>query len=507
MNHREYIKTHPNVTSLIAGLLAKFCFMKYYAFWAVPIIMFYLLFQCLNDRSLKSSFKIGYIFGFGYFLSSLYWVRLSFACVGLTLVGFIAVLVLVLYLSLYPATTCYLYQKFCKNSTSITHKCIFFSCLWVLFEYLRGIIFTGFPWNLIGYATYDIPYFPQIASVVGIYGVSFVFLLCVLLLINKKIVSGLSIVLIIISFGYFNQKLFNNFSDEEMYTNITIVQPSIDQISKMKQSNFMNNLNCHLSLSNLDTPQSFYSGQNSNHLIIWPEAAVNTFINADILQYISSHIISDNTYILLGADRADSKTREIYNSSVVVGKNSTVFGGYDKKHLLPFGEYIPDFLLKIGFENITKGTTNFSKGKIARRIKLPNIPDFDVIICYEIVFPGEVVEDKNNRPKWILNITNDAWFLDSDESYQHLRTSVFRAIEEGLPIIRCANNGISCVIDCNGKILKSLPTDSVGVIKSSYSEINKNVNTIYSKYGNTLILSLLIAIMIFLVVHRRFKKL
>ena len=133
--------------------------------------------------------------------------------------------------------------------------------------------------------------------------------------------------------------------------------------------------------------------------------------------------------------------------------------------MVPFGEYVPDWVSKLGLRKLTDGMENFSKGFLCKTFKLSGIPQFDVNICYEIVFPREGTSDKNS--KWILTISNDAWFGNSDAHYQHMKMAIFRAIEERKPVVRCANNGISCIINQNGKIIKKLDTNTVGRIDLS----------------------------------------
>ncbi len=145
---------------------------------------------------------------------------------------------------------------------------------------------------------------------------------------------------------------------------------------------------------------------------------------------------------------------------------------------------------------------NFSPGDNDRLLKVDGIPPFGVIICYEAAFPLEIVKTQRQRPKWIINITNDAWFATSDEIYQHLITTAFRAIEEGVPIFRCANTGVSCVINRFGKIMKKLPENTYGVIKTNTSFSEKE--TIFSKFGNVPILICLFVIM-FVCIFRRNK--
>jgi apolipoprotein N-acyltransferase len=468
-----------------AGLLAKFCFWKHYALWFIPFFMFYVLLRGIEDKTPRQSFWGGYLFGVGYFVGSLHWVYLSFDCVNLFGAGVVANTLLVLYLAMYSALSCYVYQKFCPRNYAL------FACIWSIFEYLRGITFTGFPWNLIGYAVYDLPYFKQTASLFGIYGVSLVFMLIVCLSLSKKTLKHSAfIAFIVMGYGWYIEEINQPILTNGVDVRLTIVQPCISQRDKMNRSMFMNNLNIHISLSGLD---QVYRGR---RLIIWPEAASSVFEAGD---YVSSCIIYPDTYVFTGADRLDTEGH-VYNSSCVIGKGKGILAVYDKKHLLPFGEFIPNLLLVFGLKKIASGMTDFSSGTRNRLISIKNIPEFAPIICYESAFPGEIIE-KGGKPKWIVNITNDAWFSGSDEIYQHLRTTVFRAIEEGLPIIRSANTGISCVIDCKGKITKMIPENTEGVINTAVPD--ETTDTLFSKVGNLLFFAMVILICLIQTTRKR----
>jgi apolipoprotein N-acyltransferase len=216
-------------------------------------------------------------------------------------------------------------------------------------------------------------------------------------------------------------------------------------------------------------------------LVIWPEAAIVAPLNLNpkILEFFSTVLTEQDTYLIVGNDRLD-KEKNIYNSAVVIGQGGNVKKVYDKRHLLPFGEFIPEILLSLGIKKLTPGLMNFTHGRASRTVHMENFEKFDVTICYEMAFPGEILDDSWST--WILNITNDAWFNDSDGPTQHLRTARFRAIEEGRAIVRCANNGISCIIDCNGKVLKKLGTDEVGWIDTDMPQ--RWHQTIFSDFKN-----------------------
>jgi apolipoprotein N-acyltransferase len=480
----EYLlNNHPRIVVFMASLLIKSCFCKRTS-PAVVFSAFYILLSAL--QKCKNPFSLGFVFGCGYFGSTLFWVAEAFKYVGLGAYGHVAVLVLVIYLSIFPAITCVLSTKFAKTKNDFL---ILFPVFWTICEYIRGWLFTGFPWNLIGYATYDIPYFSQVADIFGAYGVSFFFLLSICLLTNKKtIFHGVGIFCVIIAYGIYKIELYDNYIIPDKTDNILIVQPSIPQEDKMNRQKLGECIAKHVEISDFNA--------DGKRLIVWPEAAVG--IPLDAQHEIGPFISRDDVFVITGTDRF-TQDRELFNSLKIIGKNSEVLQTYDKRHLLPFGEFIPEWLLNLGLRKVVPGIINYLPGKRSRTITLPGFNQFNAIICYEIIFPGEIMDSQDSL--WIVNITNDAWFKNSDGPAQHLRTTCFRAIEEGKSIARCANNGISCIIDCNGMIIKSLGINAIGKIEHAMPM--KYQNTIFSRYKNGTILVILLIILLMVVFNSR----
>lgn len=454
------INKFPKLSCFFVGLLLKFCFCNGHCLPILLVPVFAVLLYFLRIVPAKrEAFFIGYFFGLGYFFSTLYWIAESFKCVGLGDYGYLAVIVLVFYLSIYPALSCLLAKYFSRNQTSLI---ILFSLFCGISEYVRGILFTGFPWNLIGYATYNIPYFVQVADILGGYGLSLLTILIVTLLTTRKTMKySLCLFVVAFLYGVWKVHLYNGYIEPKEKILVTLVQPSISQRDKMDVRKFKSNTYRQIGLSLRDRGElKLYGSQN---LIVWSEAAVNApkAYQMKVFQYIASCLCDVETTLITGCDRYDDENNP-YNSVYVVGQNGQIKQIYDKRHLLPFGEYIPEFLKLFGIQKITKGVANFQQGSLPRTVTLEHTTPFDIVVCYEIAFPGEIIDSPAST--WILNLTNDAWFKNSDGPSQHLKMACFRAIEEGKPIARCANNGISCIIDCNGTIRKKLDTDEIGVI-------------------------------------------
>jgi apolipoprotein N-acyltransferase len=274
--------------------------------------------------------------------------------------------------------------------------------------------------------------------------------------------------------------MYDGYTVSNSPANVVVVQPSISQEDKLDSRKFQSNLAKHIGLSR---SHGLYHGK---RLIVWSEAAINTPVQSKdrFLRYISSSLKND--WIIAGCDRFDSE-HHLFNSICIVDADAEIKQFYDKRHLLPFGEFIPEFLLDIGLRKVVPGIMNFSSGTLPRTVKIDGIDPFDVLICYEIAFPGEILD--NPASTWIVNVTNDSWFKDSDGPTQHMRTACFRAIEEGRPIVRCANNGISCIVDCNGRIVEGLQTDEIGRIETTVPA--KYQETLFSRYKHKTIWLLL----------------
>ena len=490
------ITRFPKLSCFIAGLMLKLCFCRGIIFTILIIPSIAILIKnVIRSPRRRSTFLMGYLFGLGYFGSTLYWIAESFKCVGYGNYGYLAVLCLVLYLSIFPALSC----GFAKLlATSRLNLMILFSVFWVFFEYLRGILFTGFPWNLIGYSSIGIPYFSQIADIFGIYGVSFfLILISVFFTARKTIPYAITLLVAICSYGCYVIH-FGDYIEPNKKAVVSLVQPSISQIDKNDFKKMKENINKHIGLS-IRSPRKLklYEG---TRIIVWPEAAINTPIKSegDILKYISTAIKKSQEIIITGCDRYTS-AKKLYNSAFIFGHDAKVKQSYDKRHLLPFGEYIPEFLKFWQLKKLTKGIIDFSSGTLPRTIKLEGFAPFEIVICYEIAFPGEVMD--SDKSFWILNITNDSWFGRSDGPSQHMRMARYRAIEEGRSVARCANNGISCIIDCNGKVVKSLETDEIGTIDEVLPLRYRK--TFYAKHKNKPIMILLSVLAIIPIVTRR----
>ena len=221
-----------------------------------------------------------------------------------------------------------------------------------------------------------------------------------------------------------------------------------------------------------------------------------------------AELLPSGTVLITGAARAadpvPGKSVRAYNSVYVIDHDGTVLSVYDKVHLVPFGEYLPfqATLEKLGLMQLTKLPGGFLSGDRHRSYQVPGAPRMLPLICYEVIFPGASVPARE-RPGWILNVTNDAWFGISSGPYQHFQQARVRAIEEGLPLVRAANNGISAVVDPFGRIIRQLPLGEEGVLDSPLPTATSP--TIYARFGDS-ISGLLVAMFLVIVMRYRSKR-
>jgi apolipoprotein N-acyltransferase len=222
-------------------------------------------------------------------------------------------------------------------------------------------------------------------------------------------------------------------------------------------------MNRYLALSDKATGPGATGVRDVTHLI-WPESAFPFFLarEADALAQIAA-LLPPTTVLIVGAARPVSMTPtsavlRAYNSIYVIDHDGSILSVYDKLHLVPFGEYLPfqDFLESLGLMQLTKQRGGYLPGSVRKPIEVPRAPAFLPLVCYEIVFPEDAVP-RGERPGWLVNLTNDGWFGNSTGPYQHVQQARVRAIEEGLPLVRAANTGISAVVDPLGRIVASLP--------------------------------------------------
>jgi apolipoprotein N-acyltransferase len=419
----------------------------------------------------------GWWFGFGYFVSGLYWMGYAFLVDAPTfgwLMPF-AVIGLPAVLGIYTAIGTGLARLLWTRGAT---RILALAASLTIVEWLRGHLFTGFPWNTFGYAlTVPLP-LAQIASVIGIWGLTFITVaVCATpaaltddrgdtrrnwmpLALGVAVLIGLGI--------YGAGRLHRKPTQLVDGVHLRIMQPNLQQDVRFNYSAKAEVMRRYVELSGRPGPQS--QGLSDVTHLIWPESSFPFFLTreADAFAEITN-LLPPKAVLITGAVRlADAdhpKDSGVYNSIYVIDHSGAIPAIYDKVHLVPFGEYLPfaKFLEGLGLQTITEERGGFLSGDRHRIFAVPGAPSMLPLICYEVIFPGEITASQA-RPGWIVNVTNDGWFGMSSGPYQHFQQARLTAIEEGLPIARAANTGISAVIDPLGRVLNSLPLGAEGVL-------------------------------------------
>ncbi len=441
----------------VSGGLASLAMAPLYI-WPMLCLSFSVLFLVLQRFEKKHAvFLAGYLFGFGYFLFGLYWIGNALLVEGnpYKWAWPLAVAGLPIMLSSFYGLACLCAHRLSnlKSAWGILYLAAWLSA----FEWLRGHIFTGFPWNLGGYSWAQTLEIAQIASLGGIYLLTALTLFwamlpaAVLYRQGRLPVLAIGILTIAASYGFGAWRLdaFPPTSRDDV--RVVLVQANINQADKWDREKLYDHFLKHLELSTARTTLT----KDSKTVIVWPETAIGQWFLEDsrmreeIAQVLRTY--ADEAVLVTGALRHDRTTGNYYNSVVDIGKNGDIGNIYDKNHLVPFGEYIP-FQKWIPLTPVVQ-FTGFVPGKGPENKKLFSKLKYSPVVCYEVIFPGKVLAAETSAPDLIINVTNDAWYGKSAGPYQHFDIALFRAIEEGIPLVRAANTGVSGVIDPMGRVI------------------------------------------------------
>jgi apolipoprotein N-acyltransferase len=458
----------------------------------------------------------GWWFGFGYFLAGLYWVGNAFL-VDAKIFGWLlpfAVVALPAGLALFTALGTALARLLWTRGPV---RILALASALTLAEWLRGHVLTGFPWNTFGYALTGPLAIAQAASLLGVWGLTF---LAIAIFASPAVIADertdtprpwlpmLLGVLVLAAFAiYGTVRLSMSPTAFVEGVRLRIMQPNLQQDQKFNYSAKQQVMNRYVALSDRATgPQS--AGLRDVTHLIWPESAFPFFLTRepDALAQIAA-LLPPGTVLITGAVRAPdatapaSRSSRAYNSVYVIDHDGAILGVYDKVHLVPFGEFLPfqDFLESLGLMQLTKLPGGFLPGDRRRTLPVPGAPPAVPLVCYEIIFPGDAVP-RGERPGWMLNLTNDGWFGMSSGPYQHFAQARLRAIEEGLPLVRAANTGISAVVDPLGRVIKALPLGTDGVLDAPLPVALPP--TPYARTGDA-VAALMLGLAVILVLRRR----
>jgi len=457
----------------------------------------------------------GWCFGFGYFLAGLYWVGFAFL-VDVKTFGWLlpfGVIGLPVLLALFPALGFALARAFWTRGPA---RLLTLAVALTASEWLRGHVLSGFPWDAFGYALTGPLTLAQGSALVGLWGLTF---FAVYLFASPAVLAddplhhgrvwlapALALGLLAALATYGAVRLALAPAAFVPGVRLRIMQPDLPQDDKFNYSARQQVMSRYLTLSERAGTSGSAGLQDVTHLI-WPESAFPFILTRepDALAQISA-LLANRTMLITGGariaeTRPGGRSLRAFNSIYVIDRDGSVVAAYDKVHLVPFGEYLPfqGLLESIGLMQLTKVQGGFVAGDRRRILAIKGAPPFLPLICYEIIFPDEAVP-QGERPGWLLNVTNDGWFGNSSGPHQHFQQARVRAIEQGLPLVRAANTGISAVVDPFGRILEQLPLGAEGVIDSGLPE--RIEPTLYLR-GGDIFVRILFGLALVLVVRRR----
>ncbi len=466
---------------ILSGFLYPLIFPNFNFTFLFPVVFIGLILYSLQTKkSIKNIFIFGWLAGIICNIIMLYWIYWTLIWVD---AGFITSIIALIFLSAYLglywgifSVSVFLIEKY-----NIKFKILIISSVWVLLEFLRGWVFIGFPWLLVGYSVWNIPEFIQIASYTGIWGLSFF-----VIFINTAIAYSLKLKKIM---PFITAVVLAGF----LFIWGTIVMPDEDIPARdLKVSILQGNIAQHQKWDSyfreeiLDTYRELHSRaiNEKAELIVWPETALPAALTRDIAiyNYIQELVENTSAYMLIGSNEIGRG--ELFNSAYLVSPAGMVSEPYRKIHLVPFGEYIPMRWLLSPFFSVMNEFGDFNAGD---EYILLNMGEFRIAvgICFESVFSSHARNFFKSGANIYVNITNDGWFLDTAAPRQHLIHSVIRAVENRTYVIRAANTGISAIISPSGRILKETELLETTVLSG---RVGKSSKTFYTKYGDVFLL-------------------
>ena len=449
-----------------------------------------LVWQIEGSPGPRGALAVGWWFGVGYFAAGLYWVSyalLTFPDRFGWMVPF-AVFGLACLLALFPAGAALVSRRAgLRRAGGI----LVFAAVWTAFEWLRGWVLTGFPWNLVGSVWTFSDGMIQGAAVAGVHGLGLLTVAAAampaVLACGKGGARAVfsAFVALAAVWGAGQWRLAG--ADGAMVPDVRLrlVQPNIDQKLKwhpdLRLAHVAEQLRMSVRPGGTEPPTH----------VIWAETAVPFYLSGSPeIRAAIGKATPKGGLTITGALRSGIGGR-VWNSLFAIDEGGRVTGTYDKVHLVPFGEYVP-FRRFLGFAKVTQGGRDFSPGAGLATMELKGLPPAGPLICYEVIFPGSVVAP-DRRPGWLLNITNDAWYGLTAGPYQHFAAARLRAVEEGLPVVRVANTGISGVVDAYGRVLARLGLGTKGTLDSGLP-ISLAGPTPYARFGDWALLVILLAV-------------
>jgi apolipoprotein N-acyltransferase len=486
--------------ALAAGLVSA-CGFQPIGWWPLTLAAVAFLVRLIGEAAnVRAALVRGWWFGLGHFALGLNWIATAFTYQAAmpAWLGWVAVLLLSLYLAVYPAVAAGLAWRWGRQSRA--SLVLIFAAAWIVTEWLRAALFTGFAWNPLGVALLQ-TFFARLATLVGTYGLSGIAILLsgsLLLLVERRwkeaaalaAVPAAAAILLLLAAGP---------PPQPKPVTLRIVQPDIGQAEKWRADEIEQNLRRLAAMSR--------AGGHSVRLLLWPESAVTRPLESGLADPASQEeaallrarvggFAGPGGVLLTGGVMWRSangiEVTSATNSIFALDDSGRILARYDKAHLVPYGEYLPmrPILSRLSLSRLAPGDVDFDPGPGPRTFALPGIGKVGFQLCYEMIFSGDVV-DKNNRPDFLFNPSNDGWFGRWGPP-QHLAQARLRALEEGLPVLRATPNGVSAVIDADGRLLDSLGWHEAGVIDTMLPAARPP--TLFARFGN--FLSVLLALLL-----------
>ncbi len=458
-------------------------------FIAVPV--FLLLLGGSDIRSWRSGFGTGWCFGLGYFTLAIHWIGFAFLIDAATYLWMMPFMLGALAggMAIYWGLAAVAAKRFGGKGLPLV---LMFAASLGLAEWLRGHLLTGFPWAAPGLSVDGMGAVAQLAAVFGMPGLTVLIVMWAglphVLVVEQSRAAKLAamVLLALLPAGWGLGALRLAAADAAMVpsVNLRIVQPNISQQQKWREDNSRSIFDTLKRLSTAPTAAQPQGIAGVTH-VIWPESAVPFFIDeSPVAKAELKPLLGGRTVLITGSIRRDAEDGDkVFNSIITFDGMGDVVARYDKWRLVPGGEFLPfEWLLEpLGFRKVVTVPGSFQAGPGPVTFSVPGLPGVAMLVCYEAIFPHGLV-DASRRPGVIVNVTNDGWFGRSTGPYQHLAQTRLRAIEQGLPVVRAANTGISAVIDAHGRYLQQLPLLESGVIDSGLPVAL--APTPYAKWGD-----------------------
>lgn len=485
--------------ALLSGILLFLSFPKF-GMGFIAWIAFVPLFIALRTAvSLRRALFLGLIAGLTAHIGIIYWIAYVIVNYGylplylgvtimLLLAGYLSV-----YTALFAAGIVYFRKKFPLYLVA--------PILWVCLEYLKSQLFTGFPWENLGYSQFKNIFFIQIADIVGVFGLSFLIILLNTAFFEiiterskKSFALAASVLLlwsVVYTYGVLRINQINQSLKDAPTMNISLIQGNIDQSIKWNKNFQKETVNIYRELSLHHPPAN-------GGLIVWPETAVpfNYQDENDLQRQVRDLPMKTKSWFIFGSMSyaPGSKNTDYFNSAYLLSPEGDVRGKYDKVHLVPYGEYVPMRTIFPFISSLAAGIGDFAEGKGFYPLSMGE-RKIGVLICYEGILPEAARMYKNAAAELLVNITNDAWFGTTSAPFQHLSMSIFRAVETRLYLVRAANTGISAIVAPTGKILARTEIFKKDEIHGSIKFMA--LPTFYARYGDLLVGASFICLVIF----------